>query len=71
MSGKKRPKDKYLRDMTWGEKAEQNPLYAVMSIPEFLSSSSEPTEQELDRFFSAGKEKVDKWIIPWLTRFPG
>ena len=60
-----RPDEKYLHDMTWEEKAQVNPLYAVMSVSEF-AQSGEPTEEEFERFYEEGLVKVNRWIAPWL-----
>jgi ubiquinone/menaquinone biosynthesis C-methylase UbiE len=61
------PGKSYLEDLSWEEKARQNPLYGVMSVDEFASAGSEPTSDQLERFFAAGVEKVNAWILPWLT----
>ena len=50
---------------TWEEKAKSNPLYAVMSVDAF-AQSSEPTPEELERFFQDGQQKANRWVFPWL-----
>jgi len=66
MSKDKRPASRYLQDLTWEEKAKENPLYAVMSVGDFADSGREPTEEELATFFADGQTKVSAWILLWL-----
>lgn len=63
----KRPSKAYMEDKTWEEKAKENPLYGVMSHEEFVNTGSEPTSEELERFYSRGYEMVSQWINPWLS----
>ena len=70
MPDDKRPSSRYLDDLTWEEKAKENPLYAVMSVGDFVDSGSAPTEEELEGFFENGREKVGRWILPWLCGIP-
>ena len=56
----------YLEKKSWEEKAQSNPLYAVMSVDEFVVSGSTPNQEELTKFYTAGNIKVRKWIHPWL-----
>ena len=61
-----KPDKSYLEDKSWEEKAQINPLYAVISVDEFVESSSIPNQEKLEKFFAEGKRKVRKWIYPWL-----
>ena len=56
-----------MREKTWEEKAQVNPLYGVMSHDEFVDSGAKPTPEELAIFYARGREMVSKWIWPWLT----
>lgn len=62
---KARPSDAYLSAKTWEEKARENPLYGVMSDERFADSGN-PTDEELDIFYSQGRKFVSRWISPWL-----
>ena len=64
----KRPSKTYLQEKTWEQKAQENPLYGVMSHEEFLDSNAEPTEEELKIFYDRGREMVSQWIMPWLQK---
>ncbi len=61
-----RPSKEYLEEKSWEEKAKENPLYGVMSLDEFSGSGPEPSPEELELFYSRGREMVDQWIKPWL-----
>ena len=67
----KRPSKDYLHEKTWEEKAQENPLYGVMSHEEFIDSGAEPTEEEFKVFYDRGRDMVSRWIKPWLqeTKF--
>ena len=62
----KKPSKQYLQEKSWEEKAQENPLYGVMSHEEFYESGAEPTQEQLDIFYSRGDEMVSTWIQPWL-----
>jgi hypothetical protein len=64
------PEKKFLEDMAWDQKAQTNPLYAVMSSPEFACSSSTFREDELEGFFAEEEKKVCAWVLPWLQEEP-
>lgn len=63
----KRASEQYMHEKTWEEKAQENPLYGVMSHEEFVDSGAEPTQEELDVFYVRGREMVSRWIHPWLV----
>ena len=66
MAAEQRPSERYLHDLSWEEKARQNPLYGVMSVDAFAKAGSEPTNDQLKRFFSEGEAKAAQWLLPWL-----
>src|SRR5437867_1812337 len=58
-------------DMTWEEKAQANPLYAVMSVPDFKARSGDPaewSEEDIHAFFHMGKYIYDINVRPTLER---
>ena len=61
------PLDAFLHEASWEEKARRNPLYAVMTLPEMADSGVEPSPEVLEFFYADGKEKVLRWIRPWLS----
>ena len=63
----RRPSRAYLHEKTWEEKAQENPLYGVMSHEEFASSGAQPADDELEVFFARGFEMVSQWISPWMA----
>jgi SAM-dependent methyltransferase len=67
MSGKAHPGDRYLREMSWEEKAQQNPLYGVMSVDDFVSAGADPTPDQLERFYEEGRRKAATLLLPWLA----
>ena len=60
-----RPSSNYLNELSWEEKAVTNPLYAVMSVEEFVDSTV-PTKEELNRFYRDGVKKASSLIKPWM-----
>lgn len=53
---------------TWEEKARENPLFAVMTTPNYTNSDSrEFTAEELDYFFEKGRRVYHKIIKPRLA----
>ena len=58
---------RFLHTLTWDEKALENPLYAVMSRPEFINSGPQPSDAELEVFFADGRSKVSEFLLPWLS----
>lgn len=65
------PDPAYLREWSWEKKAAVNPLYAVMSIPDFAQSSAMPSEAELRRFWADGARRVARDVLPWLQQVNG
>ena len=61
------PTDAFLHQDSWEEKARKNPLYAVMTLPEMAASGAEPSADVLASFYADGREKVLRWIRPWLA----
>jgi SAM-dependent methyltransferase len=52
---------------TWEEKARENPLFAVMTTPNYTNSDSkEFTQEELDYFFEKGRRVYAKIVKPRL-----
>ncbi len=60
------PDPTYLDALTWEEKARVNPLYGVMSVPEFVESTTAPSAPELARFYDEGRQKARRYLLPWL-----
>lgn len=57
--------------LTWEEKAQQNPLYAIMTVEEFEGKGSDPTEwTDADReyFFEKGRAFYQCYFKPILKR---
>ena len=57
--------------LTWEEKARVNPLWAVMSTPEFDQASGDPaswTPEQLASFFEKGRMLFDAFLKPPLRR---
>lgn len=52
---------------TWEEKAKENPLFAVMTTPNYTDSDSKSfTQEELDYFFEKGRRVYGKIVKPRL-----
>jgi SAM-dependent methyltransferase len=57
--------------LTWEEKAQRNPLWAVMSVDEFAEADGAPsswTAEQLDLFFEKGRTLFDIFLRPSLQR---
>ncbi len=62
---------KYKTEMTWEEKAQANPLYAVMSINEFKSrggDAQEWSQEDLELFYEKGQYIYEINLKPLLRR---
>jgi SAM-dependent methyltransferase len=56
---------------SWEEKAKENPLYAVMTIPQLEDAeSSEFSEEHLELFFEKGRKLAGRWVYPTLELAP-
>jgi SAM-dependent methyltransferase len=65
--------DNFKKNLSWEEKARKNPLFAVMSVDQFVEKGADPNEwtrEELDRFFDKGKRLYDVFLCPLLQRIP-
>lgn len=64
--------DATFRDtLSWEEKARINPLWAVMSVPEFENLGPDPaqwTREQIDLFFQKGRLLADVYLEPPLRR---
>lgn len=57
--------------LTWEEKARQNPLWAVMSVDEFAGAGGDPSSWSPDQlalFFDKGRTLFDVFLRPSLQR---
>lgn len=65
-------RDAAFRDtLSWEEKARRNPLWAVMSVPEFEELGPDPeqwTAAQLQLFFAKGRALRDSYLEPPLRR---
>lgn len=52
----------FKKELTWEEKARENPLFAIMSQDEFTNSTGVPTEEQLKRFFDRGEQIWDQML---------
>lgn len=56
---------------SWEDKARENPLFAVMTVPELADADAEGfTEEQLEMFFIKGRKLVGKWLLPHLDDVP-
>jgi SAM-dependent methyltransferase len=56
---------------SWEEKARENPLYAVMTMPEMQDAGAvEFSEEHLKLFFEKGRKLADRLVIPSLALAP-
>jgi SAM-dependent methyltransferase len=56
---------------SWEEKARENPLYAVMTIPEMQDAGADKfSEQHLQLFFEKGRKLADRLVMPSLALAP-
>jgi len=63
----------FKKNLSWEEKAQRNPLFAVMSSEQFVEKGSNPdewTEEDLKRFFDKGQRLYDIFLRPLLQRIP-
>jgi SAM-dependent methyltransferase len=49
-------------ELSWEEKAQRNPLFAIMSDEEFEQSGGVPSEAQLTRFFQRGRQIWDQLL---------
>ncbi len=66
-----RADDTFRADLSWEEKAQLNPLYAVMAVSPFKDLSADPadwSEEDLKAFFDKGQVLYDINIRPVLRR---
>jgi SAM-dependent methyltransferase len=49
-------------ELSWEEKAQKNPLFAIMSDEEFEQSDGVPSQAQLDRFFKRGRQIWDQLL---------
>lgn len=57
---------------SWEEKAKENPLYAVMTMPEMQNAgANEFSEEHLQLFFEKGRKLADRLVMPSLALAPG
>ncbi len=62
---------RFTEALTWEEKARVNPLWAVMSVPEFEQADADPsrwTGEQLALFFEKGQLLFDVYLRPVLQR---
>ncbi len=53
---------------SWEEKAKENPLYAVMTMPEMVDSDPASfSEKHLELFFAKGQALADRLVMPYLS----
>ncbi len=60
-------------DLSWEEKARQNPLYAVMSAEQFADKNADPdtwSAEDLEIFFNKGQLMFDCQLKPLILRVP-
>ena len=54
----------FKKDFDWEDKAQTNPLYAIMSDSVFENSGIEPTQEELTALYRQGEKFWNKWFAP-------
>ncbi len=57
--------------LTWEEKARLNPLWAVMSVPDFEQADADPSHwsrEQIDLFFQKGRLLFEVYLAPILRR---
>lgn len=67
----KRVSGEFERKLSWDEKAQENPLYAVMAVEQFAEKSPDPddwTEEDLQLFFAKGQFMWDVFLRPVVER---
>jgi SAM-dependent methyltransferase len=65
--------DNFKKSLSWEEKAQKNPLFAVMSAEQFAEKGADPekwTEEDLNRFFDKGRRLYEVFLCPLLQRIP-
>ena len=56
---------------SWEEKAQENPLYAVMTMPEMEGAGADEfSEEHLQLFFEKGRKLADRLVMPSLASSP-
>jgi SAM-dependent methyltransferase len=56
---------------SWEEKAKENPLYAVMTMPEMKDAGTDDfSEEHLELFFEKGRALADRLVMPSLEMAP-
>ena len=56
---------------SWEEKARENPLYAVMTMPEMESAGvNDFSEEHLELFFEKGRRLAERLVYPTLNEAP-
>jgi cyclopropane fatty-acyl-phospholipid synthase-like methyltransferase len=56
---------------SWEEKARENPLYAVMTMPEMQDAGADRfSEEHLQLFFEKGRKLADRLVMPSLGLAP-
>lgn len=56
---------------SWEEKAKENPLYAVMTMPEMADAGVDGfSEEHLQLFFEKGRRLADRLVMPSLASAP-
>lgn len=59
------------KENSWEEKAQENPLYAVMTMPDMKEADPEAfSEKHLDLFFAKGRRLAERWVLPSLENAP-
>ncbi len=58
----------FKKSLDWEEKAKRNPLFAVMSVPDFEEKTSEFTDGDLERFFEKGELIFRRHFEPLLSQ---
>jgi SAM-dependent methyltransferase len=65
--------ENFKKNLSWEEKAQKNPLFAVMSAEQFVEKGADPekwTEEDLNRFFDKGGRLYEVFLRPLLQRIP-
>ncbi|OGC89186.1 MAG: hypothetical protein A2W25_03180 [candidate division Zixibacteria bacterium RBG_16_53_22] len=57
---------------SWEDKAKENPLYAVMTMPDMADASADDfSEEHLQLFFEKGRKLAERLVLPSLANAPG
>lgn len=54
--------NKFKDELTWEEKAKQNPMFAVMSDEIFLEATAQFSEEQLEVFYKQGERFWKRWF---------